>query len=99
MSNSNKRVAAVAGGVLLAVSGGAAAETFDRGQALYENHCMSCHEATVHTREMRRATSFADLRKWVSTWSFHASLDWSSEEIDDVAEFMDRSYYHFTAQP
>jgi hypothetical protein len=48
---------------------------------------------------MRRATSFADLRKWVSTWSFHASLDWSSEEIDDVADFMDRSYYHFTAQP
>jgi mono/diheme cytochrome c family protein len=93
------RVAAVAGGVLLAVSGSVAAETFDRGQALYENHCMSCHEATVHTREMRHATSLADLRKWVSTWSFHASLDWTSEEIDDVADYMDRSYYHFTAQP
>lgn len=99
MTNSNKWVAAVAGGVLLAFSDGAVAETFDRGQALYENHCMSCHEATVHTRETRRATSFVDLRKWVATWSFHASLDWSSEEIDDVADFMDRSYYHFTAQP
>jgi hypothetical protein len=89
----------MAGSALLVVSAGATAETFDRGQALYENHCMSCHEATVHTRETHRATSLADLRKWVASWSFHASLDWSSEEIDDVADFMDRRYYHFTAQP
>jgi len=83
----------------LAVSGGAPGETFDRGQALYENHCMSCHETTVHTRETHRATSMADLRKWVATWSFHASLGWSSEEIDDVVDFMDRHYYHFSTQP
>ena len=56
--------------VLLAGSGSGVAETFDRGQALYENHCMSCHEATVHTREAHRATSLADLRRWVATWSF-----------------------------
>lgn len=53
----------------------------------------------MHTRDTRRATSVAELRKWVSTWSFHASLDWSSEEIDDVADYMDRRYYHFTTQP
>ena len=85
--------------VLLAGSGSGVAETFDRGQALYENHCMSCHEATVHTREAHRATSLADLRRWVATWSFHASLDWSDEEIDDVADFMDRRFYHFTLEP
>ena len=90
---------AIAMSVLLAGSGSGVAETFDRGQALYENHCMSCHEATVHMRETRRATSVAELRKWVASWSFHASLDWTSEEIDDVADFMERRYYHFTATP
>jgi hypothetical protein len=99
MKNSDKWMIAVAGSALLAVSGSSIAESFDRGQALYENHCMSCHEATVHTRETRRATSLADLRKWVDSWSFHASLDWSSEEVDDVTDFMDRHYYHFTARP
>jgi hypothetical protein len=99
MTNSNKWIAAVAGCALLGGHGSAAAETFDRGEALYENHCTSCHEKSVHTRDTRRATSLADLRKWVATWSFHASLDWSSEEIDDVTDFMNRRYYHFTTQP
>ena len=53
----------------------------------------------MHTRDTRRATSVAELRKWVATWSFHASLGWSGEEIDDVADFMNRRYYHFTTQP
>lgn len=92
-------VAAITMCVLLAGSGSSIAEPFDRGQALYENHCLSCHEATVHTRDTRRATSVAELRKWVATWSFHASLGWSGEEINDVADFMNRRYYHFTATP
>jgi len=99
MTGLNKRVLAIAIGVHLAGSGSVFAESFDRGQALYENHCMSRHEDGVHTRETRRATSIAELRKWVATWRFHASLGWSVEEIDDVADFMDRRYYHFTAQP
>jgi len=89
----------LAGWSLLAVSGYGFAETFDRGEALYENHCTSCHDVVLHTRDTRRATSIAELRKWVATWSFHASLDWSNEEIDDVADFMDRRWYHFSGQP
>jgi len=99
MTVTTSRAAAAAMCVLLAGSGSSIAASFDRGQALYENHCLSCHEATVHTRDTRRATSVAELRKWVATWSFHASLGWSSEEIDDVADFMNRRYYHFTAAP
>jgi len=99
MTNSNKWIAAVAGCALLGGYNSAAAETFDRGEALYENHCTSCHEDSVHKRDTRRATSLADLRKWVATWSFHASLAWSSEEIDDVTDFMNRRYYHFTTPP
>lgn len=77
----------------------AQAETFDRGQALYENHCRSCHEEQVHTRETRRATSIGDLHRWVASWSYHAALGWSDEEIADVVDYLDRRYYHFTVQP
>jgi mono/diheme cytochrome c family protein len=99
MTDSIKQLVVAALGGLLMFSGTVLAEDFDRGQALYENHCLSCHEATVHTRDTRRATSVVELRKWVATWNFHASLGWSGEEIDDVADYMNRRYYHFTAAP
>ena len=99
MRNSNRWLLTMGGCALLVLSGSAVSQVFDRGEALYENHCMSCHDVTVHTRASRRATSVADLRKWVATWSFHASLDWSGEEIEDVADYMNRRYYHFTAPP
>lgn len=79
---------------LLACGPGQAA-TFDRGQALYENHCRTCHETQVHLRETRRAATLDELQKWVATWSWHAALGWSSEEIADVTDYLNRHYYHF----
>jgi cytochrome c len=75
------------------------AEAVDRGQALYENHCVTCHDATVHTRDSRRVQNRGDLQLYVSTWSYHAQLGWSREEIIDVTDYLDRSYYRFTERP
>lgn len=70
-------------------------QAFDRGEALYENHCKTCHEAQVHLRENRRAVSLDDLSRRVAAWSIHASLGWSAEEVADVAGFLNRRFYHF----
>jgi mono/diheme cytochrome c family protein len=79
---------------LLGVSGSVAAEPFDRGQALYENHCQSCHEDWAHKREQARAVGSLDaLRARVSAWSVHSGLDWSPEEIDDVTRYLNRRFY------
>jgi mono/diheme cytochrome c family protein len=64
-----------------------------RGQLLYENHCTSCHESTLHVREQRRAKSLADLRGWAIHWSNHLRLDWGSEEVDDVVRYLNGRYY------
>lgn len=94
-----------AGGVvagMLAMPGLAAplpAAEFDRGQALYQNHCTSCHDVSVHTRNTRQVQNRGDLQLYISTWSYHAQLDWSREEIVDVIDYLDHSYYRFTAQP
>jgi hypothetical protein len=66
-----------------------------RGELLYENHCTSCHESIVHIRENRRARSAADLRGWVARWSGELKLNWSSDEIDAVAEFLANRFYKF----
>ena len=90
--------AVLCAGLVLA-SSSALAETFDRGQALYENHCQSCHEETVHMRESRRAGSIEELRERVASWSYHAALGWSAEEIADVVDYLDRRFYRFPEQP
>jgi len=75
------------------------AETFDRGQALYENHCRTCHEEGIHVRDNRRVTSIGELRHRVASWSYHAALGWSDEDIADVVDYLDRRFYHYTDRP
>ncbi len=97
MVNASSLYAVVISGLVMAAP--VTAETFDRGQALYENHCEACHDTGAHLRGERRATSISDIRKWVTTWGFHAGLGWSDEEVDDVTDFLNRRFYQFTVQP
>jgi len=71
----------------------AEAAEIDRGQALYENHCKLCHESWAHTREGRKVTSMADLRRRVRAWSIHSGLGWQREEIDEVVDYLNRKFY------
>ena len=84
-------------GLMLAMAGQSA--EFSRGQALYENHCMACHEAWAHTREGRRVHSMSDLRQRVAAWSVHSGLDWSEEEIRDVADYLGEQFYQLNGKP
>ena len=79
-------------GVLLLLSPVALAE-FDRGQALYENHCRVCHESWVHARDGHRITSLKELRRRVAAWSIHSGLNWKSEDIDDVTDYLSHQFY------
>lgn len=68
-----------------------------RGQLLYENHCTSCHESTLHIRERRRARTLADLRGWAVHWSTYLKLNWGAEEVDDVVRYLNGKYYKYPA--
>ena len=69
-----------------------------RGQMLYENHCMSCHESVVHIRGNQRAQSLTDLRERVSHWANYLHLRWSREEVDEVAIYLNNHYYKFESR-
>lgn len=71
----------------------AAAGEFERGRALYENHCRSCHENWAHTRAGRVVNTLAGLRERVASWSVHSGLNWRAEEIDDVTDYLNRRFY------
>ena len=86
-------------GLLSAVSTPLSAEDFERGQALYENHCKECHEGMAHTRHGSKINSVGELRSWVASWSVHSRLDWSYEDVEDVADYLNNRFYHLTDKP
>jgi len=66
-----------------------------RGQMLYENHCMSCHDSVVHIRGNRRTRSQAELRGQVLYWANALHLHWGKEEVEEVATHLNAHYYKF----
>lgn len=85
----------LAGGSALLNRGLFAQDEFDRGRALYENHCKSCHEALAHTRSGSQVHSEAELRERVASWSLHTGLNWSEDDVEDVTDYLNRHFYEF----
>jgi cytochrome c5 len=67
----------------------------DRGQILYENHCRTCHESNVHIRNKRRAQSIDDIRSWVMRWSSELKLQWKTEDVEAVVNYLNSQFYKF----
>jgi len=74
----------------------AALAEFDRGRALYENHCRQCHDSWTHNHEGRVVATYNGLRERVASWSLHSGLGWSADEIGDVTEYLNRRFYQLT---
>ena len=75
----------------------AAAQIADpaRGRALYENHCVVCHTASVHTRPNRIALTREEVRGMVDHWQRQQNLKWSTQDTEDVVEFLGTTRYRF----
>ena len=90
-----RRVALLAAAAMLVLAGGAVAADSGRGRQLYENQCLACHESTVHVREHHKVTKAAELWPTVERWQANASLLWNDADVDDVACYLNRAFYHF----
>jgi mono/diheme cytochrome c family protein len=86
------RTTAVLTGLVGILPGSAGAE-FDRGRALYENHCRQCHDSWAHKPGVRVVATYEGLRERVASWSLHSGLGWSANEITDVTEYLNRRFY------
>lgn len=80
------------------LSRGAAAQDLvdaERGRALYENHCQVCHTPRVHSRANRLPVSRAELREIVDNWQRQEALGWSTQDVADVVEYLNRTRYGY----
>ena len=66
-----------------------------RGQALYELHCLTCHYESIHKRDPARSTvkSLAQLRTEVAQRAALTGRQFTAEDLDDIAEYLNRSHY------
>ncbi len=80
-----------------AVLAGGHAYAFDpaNGGELVQQNCVECHGTEVYTREERRVTSRPGLTKQVRRCELALGLNWFDDEVEDVAEYLNRNYYKF----
>jgi mono/diheme cytochrome c family protein len=71
------------------------AQDEERGRLLYETHCTSCHYERVHKRERdkSRVRTLAELRVEVVRRAADTKRPFTVEDLDDIAEYLNRSYY------
>lgn len=89
-------VLAVLFGLLsLAAAASELARPGPRAQLLYETHCGECHTAKLHWRKDRLATDWNSLKAQVDRWQNISGLNWSEQDIADVAFYLNILHYNY----
>ena len=82
---------------IAAFAGPVLAQDPQRGRQLYEMHCVSCHYDRIHKRDPSRSIvrSLTALRVEVARRAEQVKRPFSPEDVDDIAEYLNRSHYKF----
>ena len=69
----------------------------DRGRALSDTHCIACHYERIHKRDPSRSLvrSFTQLRLQVAQRAESTGQRFTIEDLDDIAEYLNRTHYKF----
>jgi mono/diheme cytochrome c family protein len=73
----------------------ATAQDAQRGKALYELNCLSCHYERIHKRDASKSLvrTQAQLRVEVANRAALTRQRFTIEDLDDIAEYLDRTHY------
>ena len=82
----------IAATLLTPVAG--AADKID-GKALHDSICLTCHKPDYYTRKNRIVHSAAELKAQVGRCQTGAGENWSADQIDAVATYLNSTYYKF----
>lgn len=66
-----------------------------RGELLYSNHCVECHNVQMHWRTLRLARDWDSLKYQVRRWQGEANLQWTEEDVNAVARHLNDTIYQF----
>jgi hypothetical protein len=87
------------------MAGAAHAADAARGAQLHSQQCTGCHAARfggdgsgIYTRDNRRVRSLPGLQQQVNRCKNNLQIVWFDEDVDDVVDHLNASYYHFSGE-
>jgi cytochrome c5 len=66
-----------------------------RGKLLYDTHCITCHNSQIHWLDQKIATDWTTLVAEVRRWQARAMLQWSEEDVLEVARHLNATIYRY----
>jgi hypothetical protein len=79
----------------LLLSATAQAADIENGDDLHFENCTGCHDSSVYTRDNRNVRDLAQLGKQVRFCRDAIGVAWFDDEVDDVIEYLNTTYYHY----
>ena len=73
----------------------ASAADIENGDDLHFTNCTGCHDESVYTRDNRNVKSLAQLGKQVRFCRDAIGMTWFDDEVADVIESLNATYYKF----
>jgi len=81
--------------VALALLAGQTFADTEHGQQLHNKSCVKCHNSGVYTREDRFIANKDALKTQVQRCNVNVGAQWFDEDVDDVTDFLNTTYYKF----
>ena len=82
--------------VVVSITGTASlAADVEHGKKLYSERCGGCHDTKVHTRPNRIVHTYEDLVNRVRFCDNAAKANLKEEEIYDVSDYLNDTFYKF----
>ncbi len=65
------------------------------GLTFKEANCETCHSAKVYQRDNRIIKTYPSLVAMVERCNTNLDAGWFPDDVEDVAAYLNRAYYHF----
>lgn len=77
----------------ITVAGTESDPPMSRGEMLYRNFCIECHNQQIHWRDARIAKDLNGIEREVKRWQSAIGAGWNNEDINEVSRYLNRTYY------
>ena len=67
----------------------------NRGELLYNTHCIACHTTQLHWRDKKQATNWTGIEAQVRRWQGISGLAWSNADITEVSRYLNNTIYKY----
>lgn len=81
--------------IALVLLAGQSVADVKHGQQLHNESCVKCHDSGVYTREDRFIANKDALKTQVQRCNVNVGAQWFDEDVADVTDFLNTTYYKF----